>query len=326
METIRTRNVTLDYFKLALMMLVVLAHMDYDGVPILKWGMKYGISYIAVPCFFIINGYFFANVINDKQKVKRYVSKLLTSYVVWMLVYFGFYSENTIFLENNYAEFVLTILRGFYHLWYIPALIVASIILWLARNLNYKLILAIALFIGFIGFLVGKSVYFEHLDVLAFQYLDTDYLPYFTNSFLFRAFPYLTIGYFIRKMDIPSKGFNNNSLLFAVIALFCMYIVELYIIRLLMVEKEIYIFTSAYLTLFLLCPALFIYILRTAKYKQTDDQISKLTSGIYFIHPFILLTLGSEFSHFSHFFLIVLISLFFAYCLTKVSKTIKILR
>jgi surface polysaccharide O-acyltransferase-like enzyme len=126
------RNITLDYFKLFLSVLVIIIHTPLifsgNGKELSEWLIHDGITRIAVPCFFIINGYFIGEQILDGKFVKKYATRLLFIYIVWTTIYcVNFYDESI----RRLFVFCLT---GYLHLWYVVALIAGTVILYFFKK------------------------------------------------------------------------------------------------------------------------------------------------------------------------------------------------
>lgn len=304
-------------------MLVILGHMTISDVPLLSWGVKNGIARMTVPCFFIINGFFLANIIDDGLKIKKYFVRLVALYAVWMAVYFGFYADYTIYGDGGYSEFFLLLFRGFYHLWYVAALIVAAFLLWMTRNVNYNILLALAVVVFLTGCLISQSFYLKPLGDVVFGIIHPNRLEFCINNFLFMGFPFLTFGYYINKCNVQWNKLTDSTLLLLIILSFVVFGLELLLMRHLMIMADFFVVQPAYISLLFICPLLFVYIQRIGTYREADDTLAKLSSGIYFIHPLVLFTLGAKFSHYSFFMLIFFISLLLSFCLIAANKRIK---
>lgn len=78
----RFRNISLDILKVFLAMLVVLIHCSFlsDYNHLFSYLIIQGISRIAVPVFFIINGYFFFEVI-ERDSYKLWFKKNIFFYI-----------------------------------------------------------------------------------------------------------------------------------------------------------------------------------------------------------------------------------------------------
>ncbi len=261
------RNITLDYFKLLLSILIITTHSTIADAGLGGALLVKGLGRLPVPCFFIINGYYLFYVLNNFRKFKKYLWHVVVLFLVWSFIYIPI---GTWTFKSLKEMLLTTISGGFWHLWYIYSLIFASILLYIVRKVNSNLILLIAFLLYFTGY------FFQCFHVLD----GTEIHP---RNFLFLGFPFLFIGYYISKNQTDKKNIKS-SLLFAVVIIFLiMQLAETYIIY-----KYSFTPGDLYMTLPLLCPALFLLILKYSKYKEGDGYISKLASAIYFNHLIIL--------------------------------------
>lgn len=264
------RNITLDYFKILLATLVITIHMQplFTQGSLLGWLISNGISRIAVPCFFIINGYFIFSKITDKKAIFKYLKRLLIIYIVWALIYLPFTFGGSI------PKTLLNLFVGYYHLWYVPALIIGVALLFILKKFirNNYVLLFIAIALYFIG------------SIIQYSFVSTSMaeLLLYRNA-LFDAFPYIFIGFFIHsiKDKLSDSNFSMVYVLFAVTL--CTLFFESYLAYHNLTERDM--FASS----ILFCPALVMIILRHSKYTQNDGYIGLLSSGIYFSHLLVIM-------------------------------------
>ena len=169
----------IDVLKICLSILVCLRHIGQDitlSNPVLTFIVTSYLSPTAVPTFFIISGYlFYRNGKPHKDALFKQVKRIAKLYLVWSGIYFPLTliswikSEVSIF-ENILLYLKNVILNGtYYHLWYLPALIVALVVVYcLDKNkLDRKItILSVILFI--IGYLIENFVAFLPVRVQVF--------------------------------------------------------------------------------------------------------------------------------------------------------------
>lgn len=84
-----------------------------------------------MPFFFVSSGYFY---IKGKCNFKKYIKRLLITYISWSIIYLILQVYNTLNINGN----IITTLKSFiieffiygsyYHLWYIVALLLCIII------------------------------------------------------------------------------------------------------------------------------------------------------------------------------------------------------
>lgn len=274
------RNVTLDYFKFVLVLLIISVHTDISQYGIIGWLISDGFSRVAVPCFLLINGYYFAQAIENKQKFKQYIIRLVIIYSVWTAIYSPFLWYMT---GGGKKLILINILTGYYHLWYIASLIGASFIIYFTRKLNQNLLLIIAFVLFFIGYAIQKAYLF---DIYIHMY------PTIIRTFLFMGFPFMFLGYYIKQNNLENKAFfKSNALLFTTSILMILLLIESSFIYGVKMHEADPVKDELYIVLPILCPLLFLSILKLSKYKNEDGYVSKITSSIYFIHVLIIFML-----------------------------------
>lgn len=288
------RNITLDYTKLILSFLVVTIHNPIlSAIPFISNLICNGVARLAVPCFFIINGLYLQKTISNKTYLIKYIKKLLLFYTVWMLIYapfhlFGFKDtiEKSIFLN------IISIVFGYWHLWYLIGLIggVALLYYFKKKNFSDKKILLISMLFFFIGWLLQQfRLFYPNTPGLLGSLFRANF--YYRN-FAFLAFPLITAGYLISKEDFMTSFKKKLSNVYTIACLFILLFLEV-ILHYFMVGRMGFDF---YLALFILCPALIIKVLNKSKIvKVESDYISKLSAVIFFIHPLILFSVQNIF-------------------------------
>lgn len=315
------RNITLDYFKIILSFLVVSIHLPlFMGFHeesleyILGWIFTNGLARIAVPCFFIINGYFLD--ISNKSKVIKYLKHVLILYIVWMLIYSPFYID----LLNSKVTYITTLLFGHVHLWYLASLLFAVALFYFTNKL-LKGKSQILIILALILFIVGKFL----------EYWVTNNAPIpleridLYRNFLFFAFPYITIGHLLKKEQVI---FSRKKSIYLIFVGLTTLIIESLI--------SLYYTTGVdlYFSSFILCPVIINYFINHCKWKKRSNIISNLSAGIYFIHIIVIYLIVTTLRHYNlsqannniYLYAIVLIlSLIAAYILHLLNKKIKIL-
>lgn len=299
---LKERNITLDYFRLVLSFLVILIHMQplfqWDQRTfIVGWFLSNGISRIAVPCFFILNGYFLCGIETNSKKIFKQVKHLLLIYFVWVFIYLYNVPSVYYFIDVTSKEILY---KGFGHLWYISTLLEAIILFYFIKKLKISdislLILALVFFS--IGCFIQIHYCAPHIDNL-----------YYSRNFLFFAFPFISLGYLTKKYFFV---INKTKTIYLSIIFFISLITLLYESYCIMIHEGV---ADMMWSLFIICPVLIFLILKKSKYAKTDDLINKLSGGVYFIHPLVitlfctyLVTLDLIFKSFLVFFISILLS------------------
>ena len=169
------------------------------------------LSRIAVPFFLMITGYFvlpqfFCSKDNGNKALKNVVKKTGLLYVAATLLYLPF-SIYAGYYENG--NVFVTIVRNlifdgtFYHLWYLPALIVGMLLLYvLSRKFSLGTVFWVSITLFVFG-LLGDSYYGVTLKIpfLKIAY-DIGFNVFsYTRNGLFYAPVFLTMGAVIAKKE-----------------------------------------------------------------------------------------------------------------------------
>lgn len=135
------RNEFIDMMRIIGCIMVICIHSNpltkISGI--LNFAVCQIISRIAVPFFFVASGYFFAQKLyskdnNRNEKIKKYILKQINVYLIFSLIYclFNIFIFKTIQFDS--IKSILLFIReylfiGYYHLWYLNALIISTILL-----------------------------------------------------------------------------------------------------------------------------------------------------------------------------------------------------
>ncbi|GAB6011969.1 acyltransferase [Viscerimonas tarda] len=266
------RNVTIDYFKLFLCVLVMTIHMSplftADKANLGGWLISNGISRIAVPCFFLLNGYFIQGKLNNRQGIYSYLKRMLKIYIVWTLIFIPF------FLGRSHTQIALFVVFGYYHLWYLPALMLAVFGLFVLKKAikSDKTLLILIVVIYFIGY------------IIQYYLIDSD-IPraiklVISRNGLFNALPFVFLGYYIKAYEDKLKRIKNIHLYITTVLCFVLMGIESYISYYYASMKIL----DAFAVSLIICPALFLIVLKHSKFAVDDGYIGQLASGIYFVH------------------------------------------
>ncbi|GAA4114371.1 acyltransferase family protein [Aquimarina addita] len=321
------RNITLDYLKIIMSLLVVIIHSPifWESSRLFSHMIVNGICRIAVPCFFVLNGLYLKKVLENNIAFRKYIKRLFIFYIVWMLIYAPFYLFH--FKDSMPVSILMnisSILFGFWHLWYIIALIGGVILLYFLKqkNISDKQLFKIALFLFIIGWLVQKVELFYPDEEGLIGGLIRSSFP--SRNFLFMGFPFVAIGYLISKkgfMEGLKKSFSKlYILILCFLFLFSEALLHFYVIG-----RRGFDF---YIILIVLCPALILFLSNKSKIIEVeDDFISKLSAAIYFIHPLVLYMMKDIFlkvQNTERYILIIFFSVVFGSALIYANKRLKI--
>ncbi|MFD0671343.1 acyltransferase [Cohnella sp. GCM10027633] len=182
----------------------------------LNFGLVNVLARIAVPFFFMAAGYFLYDKISKHPKsvdrassghLMRYVKRIAGIYLFWSLVYFpydfrGKYEVNDHRLWPSISDYIgnFFLQGGHFHLWYLPALIYATLLLYGASRLfSLRTVVSISFGIYVVG-LFGNSYYGFVAGDASIANAYARYAELFgdTRNGLFFGFLYVSVGAFIR--------------------------------------------------------------------------------------------------------------------------------
>ncbi|MTB67189.1 acyltransferase family protein [Providencia sp. wls1943] len=189
----KERDTNIDLLKLCMAFLVVLVHYHPTFDSFFLSYILNDIYRVAVPVFFMLSG-FYLKKISDASQTQRWISKIITIYIIWMTIYFMYYY----FLKGDkeHAYYLLTkISDGWYHLWYFPALIMAYSVAYIIKDKStLKIIIILSL-------LLSALYYLQIITVKEVK------LGGYRN-FIFMALPCIIIGMLIfRFKKFITKNF-----------------------------------------------------------------------------------------------------------------------
>lgn len=284
------RNIKLDCLKIFLSVLVVAIHNNVvSEIPVMSHLITNGFCRIAVPCFFVINGFFVKKIISNYFLLKKYILHLISIYVFWMAVYSPLYYKSYYYSDANtidmkYYDLFLVCIYGYHHLWYISALIYGIMLLFYLKKIKFNdnNIKYLSIIIFFIGCLI------EGISIFTPKSLFT-YEPIYTQNFLFLAFPFIALGYLIggKNDDVEINGNINQNIIYVV-----------FLVILLIIDSLFRYYFNAgksgylYASLFFLCPLIVTSCLHNKSFFSSSysGYLGKMATAIYLIHPLIIKT------------------------------------
>jgi len=238
-----------------------------------------GVFRIAVPMFFIVNGYYLCDSI-DMGAFQKWFVRCMTLFLFWSLIYIPFYFDfsSVPALIKSIQIFIM----GYHHLWYLSAVVLAGIGIFLFRRRRKWLLIGIivGLFIGV--FLQYVRAYVEFSNPLLEKIVSHKWI---SRNFVTLAFPYMAMGYIIRR-DKWIQAFRFRHLVVAFFLSLTAVIAESsFNFRSLQATKELGFDTLV--SLVVLCPVSFMLVMKSS-WKINSELMSKLASSLYFGHPLMI--------------------------------------
>lgn len=275
-----SRSGGIDAARLVLAFMVVIAH----GVPFMAISpeahflFNNALARLIVPFFLLITGFFFDRQIS--RGIGKLAWRILWVYVGWTVIYLPFI---VFYQEVTAYRLALTLFFGYFHLWFLPALLGGVLLLYAVRNLSDGVLMALAAGV----FCVGGTMQYSLNLWFDFSTVSNPYdLMALTRNFLFFGFPYLALGVLIargRLLADTSPARRAIMLLVGVVIMLAEAAMGYRIIP----EEGLYDLTFS---AFFLTPVLFV-IVRDLPLKLSGDGPRKLSMVIYFSHMLYLLPL-----------------------------------
>jgi len=279
------RNSSLDILKLSMAFMVVGLHAGFLGefTSLGEYLTVNGIFRVAVPIFLVINGFFFYPIL-AKDGQYGWLKRILLLYAFWMMLYSYFWFSVPDMSAIGLAKLAKDIAIGYHHLWYLSGLLGAAIMLIFFHRFTSTVLLFSVVILFFIGVVIqymGNYHFFEgSLDKLFNQH-------WFHRNMLFFAYPFFCIGYLIHKHSIHERVTFTVAFFVSVLSLLA-----------LLGESAFNYYQEArdggfdnYISLLLVCPFVFIMFMKFSIFGGSRS-VALYSSGVYFIHPFLLSVLN----------------------------------
>lgn len=310
------RNIALDIFKLVLALMVIGLHSGFlSNVSLLAEFLTVnGVFRVAVPLFLLINGFYFYSVIESNQQVS-WLKRVLILYLTWMIFYSYFWLSGLDFTLYGVGKLLHVIVFGYNHLWYISGLVGASLIVLLLKEGATKNVLIL------ISLLYISGVIIQYLG--NYNYFGNSTLNKISNyhwvhrNFLFFSYPFFCLGYLIKKHNVHLKYSFLHVLLACTFGL-----------SLLGLESYLNFYAVGrvggfdnYISLILLCPAVFILFSMLMVSGKSKD-ISLYSASIFFVH-YLFINLGEYFFRVNGTeltFIVIFLSLISSFFIVRLSK------
>lgn len=314
-----SRNIALDILKLVMAFMVIALHARFlsESSQLAEFLTVNGLFRIAVPIFFIINGYYFYKIQN-RADAKHWFTRVLVLYLVWMAFYAFFWLRVSEISVAEMSKLVEKIIFGHHHLWYVSGMLVAAFMLYIIRHANSAILLSSCAVLFLVGVLIqylGNYHYFD--DNLIDKLFNKHWLH--RNALLF-AYPFFCIGYLINRHSIQHAVNGKTVSLFISIGITLLFLESL--INYSHVESGQDF--DNYLSLIILCPFIFLLFIKVNISSQ-NKNIALYSSAIFFIHSFFLSVFrrytDAEGSYLT--FLVAISSVAAAYFIIRLNKRLR---
>lgn len=274
------RNFFVDALKVFLALMVVAIHCGFlKESPLLGFLTTQGIFRIAVPIFFVINGYYFGSVKNT-ESLFTWLKKVLRLYLFWGTVYASFWFHLDDLSITQFLTLVKEVIFGYFHLWYLPGMIGAGLLTFLFRE-RVKLGSYIATVCFFVGVVIQYSANYYDFESDIMNQVAAQTFTH--RNFLFLGFPFFYFGFVLTNLRLHILT-KNTVVIAAAGATLLM--IESY----LNFSQDSHNAFDNYFSLIFVCPTLFLFFLKR-NIKKGNKYIALTSTGIYFTHPLFLLVL-----------------------------------
>ena len=291
-------------FAFAIGVVALHAHPLKDFSPFGDYMITQCFTRIGVPFFFVAAGYFLfskMSIVNlDKERIKKYIIRIFTMWVIWTLIYIPIIMWSALHHEKGFiwgigTKIYVFIVRGDaeFHLWFLHALMIAVLLLSLLIKLgwSFKKIFLGAGMLHIIA-LLGGAYYFAYLfmfpegsQVYEILHGMTKFMKT-TNGFTVGLL-YVSIGAFI---GFFRPVFEKNYLYKGFFISWTLFIIEAASI------KIMFPFIEGSTPYFFLIPAtIFTFLLGLnieLKNKPLYMTMRKMSMFIYFAHTWFLFLVG----------------------------------
>ena len=178
--------------------MVVAIHAEFLRDISVAWSYftAFGLFRIAVPVFLLISGFYFYNTL-ESNNTSIWFKRSLLLYLFWMLVYSIFWFKPD---EITVKAFLIQVIVGYYHLWYIAGMIGAAVILLVIRRFNSPTLIFISITIYLMGVIIQYAGNYHVVDNARLDNIIN--INFVHRNALFFSLPFFCIGYLIHKHKI----------------------------------------------------------------------------------------------------------------------------
>ena len=276
------------------------------------------ISPVAVPTFFSISGFLFFRKERNSEDLWRYVWRVAKLYFIWTLIFLPLilfnYLKNEMLNVSGLVDFTQKLLfdGSYYHLWFLPSLIIAIIVtFYFSKILNNKALIVMAGILFILGTYVDTYSFISPL--LSWEHYKAIFLT--TRNGIFFGFPFVIIG-----KSIADAHYNKPRISLLIVSVAGTIIEGVYLSFIL--DKSI---VSMSLSSLITIPMILSFALHSAN-PQIDCRIFRQSSTLIFcLHPMSIWFISHFFKGYAGAAIVLIITVIIAFAICKFSKNFKLL-
>ena len=252
-----------------------------------------GITRLGVPFFFVASGFFLYNKLSNAKSdnivIGEYIKRLLIPFFFWILIdFFPLKFIPFMLLKGNAFMFALKTIRNliFYPwgaMWYISALIVAVlVIVCFYKKIKLRNIVIIGSILYLFALLCNN--YYFLIENTFIQNVVDLYLKIAISSRngIFEGLFFVSVGMYISELKKIGKiNFKLTNTIFSIS--YVLLIIEILLIKNYNYKDD----GSLYLMFLLLITSMFTFLLQF-KTKFDTTKLRNYSTGLYFMHYFII--------------------------------------
>lgn len=299
----RKRNIAIDVIRIVAVLAVVMIHVsvsfvdenEVGSISFLIGNIFDGISRLGVPLFVMVSGVL---MLDEKKQITtqnimfKNTKNILILIIIWAVLYsFADKIISPLLKGGNidFKEFLRAIILGHYHMWYLYMIVG----LYLAtpfirgfvtvKNKNIILVfIGISLLIQYVPQALKMIPCMMNVSRLLIKFINKFYLNFFTGYITY----YLT-GWYIVHIGIKKK--NTRSVMY-IMGILCIVAI---IVNVAYTGNYDIAYSNYNLLVFIYSVSVFLFLYTVYSKRANLNQkamvlFSKLTFGVYIIHPAIL--------------------------------------
>lgn len=190
-----SRNHSIDLLKFILAYQVVMLHCSQVPISVVR-----PIVDGAVPCFFMISGFFMYDMdeVRYEMKLKKAINKIFVI-LCWSTILCGIDDIYKLCFNHEIGNFTWKALWEFlffnenpfaFHLWYIAAYLYVLVFCWLIHKIGVRVKLVWVIVLWLLG--IGVAVLYSQIYGKSIEYL-------YIRNFLFEGIPFFGIGFLLSQ-------------------------------------------------------------------------------------------------------------------------------